>query len=80
MINLLRLNHIIDYAGLKHTVLAVKLGMSRTTLWSRLNGMSEFTPKEIEDLTKILRLNEEEKRKLYDTSPKKIDLDKRRKS
>lgn len=56
MTNVKRLKTLIDYSGYKYTVLAYKLGMSRTTLWSRLNGFSEFTIDEQHDIARILHL------------------------
>lgn len=59
----------IDYAGIKYTVLAYKLGVSRTTLWSRLNNLSEFTTDEVKDLCQILRLTKSERMEIFNDSP-----------
>lgn len=67
MTNLSLLKRYIEYSGMKLNVLSYKLGMSRTTLWSRLNGHSEFTSDEIRDICKVLRLNEKERENIFGT-------------
>lgn len=55
-----RLQTIIDRAGVTDTYIAEHLGMSRTTLYSRLNGETEFKPSEIACLRVLLHLTDEE--------------------
>ena len=73
MYNLELLKRKIAYSGIKLTVLSYKLGMSRTTLWSRLNDKSEFTSDEIKDLCRILYLNEDERNKIFNKSSMRND-------
>lgn len=65
MYNLQKLIQKIEYDGVKLSVLSYKIGVSRTTLWSRLTGRSMFTPDEIKCLCKALRLNEEERHEIF---------------
>lgn len=74
MCNIQRLQKKIKYEGLKLTVLSYKLGISRTTLWSRLNGHSEFTDAEIKDICRLLRLNEKERFEIFNIRPNSSDL------
>lgn len=76
MVNLSLLKRYIEYSGIKLNVLSIKIGVSRTTLWSRLNGHSEFTNEEIKDICKVLRLNEKERENIFNTG--KSDLQKRK--
>ena len=69
-IDLNKLNRTIKYSGVKVSILAIKIGVSRTTLWSRLTNKSEFTPDEVVQLIKALRLNETEQKEIFNISPK----------
>ena len=76
-INIIKLNRTIKYSGVKLSVLAIRLGISRTTLWSRLNNKSEFTPEEIRSLVEALRLNEDEREEIFGISSKSNYIPKR---
>ena len=75
--NLFKLNQAIKYSGVKLTVLAYKIGISRTTLWSRLNNHSEFTPEEIKQICNLLHLNEKEKEQIFNIYSKRNYIPKR---
>ncbi len=72
MVNLSLLKRYIEYSGIKLSVLSIKIGVSRTTLWSRLNGRSEFTSEEIKDICKVLRLNEKERQNIFNTGHRSL--------
>lgn len=65
MCNVKRLKQKIAYEGIKLTILSYKLGISRTTLWSRLSGHSEFTDTEIHDICRVLHLDEKERFEIF---------------
>lgn len=69
MCNVKRLKQKIRYEGVKLTVLSYRLGISRTTLWSRLSGHSEFTEAEVRDICRILHLNEAERFDIFYIRP-----------
>ena len=70
--NLLRRK--IEYDGIKVTVLSYRMGISRTTLWSRLHDKSEFKPDEEKDICRVLRLNEEERISIFGHDPIRNDI------
>lgn len=67
MVNLSLLKRYIEYSGIKLSVLSYKIGVSRTTLWSRLRGDSEFTKEELKDICMVLKLNEKERKNIFGT-------------
>lgn len=75
--NLLKLNQIIKYSGVKLIVLAYKIGISRTTLWSRLHNHSEFTPEEKRLICNALHLNEQERKEIFGIRSKNNYIPKR---
>lgn len=78
MVNTELLKRHIEYSGIKLTVLAIKIGVCRTTLWSRLNGTSEFKSDEIKDICRVLRLNEKERITIFNTDPLRNDIQRRK--
>lgn len=55
---------LIDNSGITKTFLSEKLGVSRTTLETRLKGETDFSLKELNILCEILRLTNEERKKI----------------
>lgn len=43
-------------AGYNYSTLAQSLGIGRTSLWRRVNGLSEFTATQLLMLTELLKL------------------------
>ena len=76
MVNLSLLNRKIKYEGIKLNVISYRIGISRTTLWSRLKGKSEFTIDEIKLLCEALHLTDEETKRIMGISPKTNDIPK----
>lgn len=52
-------------SGITITALCAKTGMSRQTLYNRLDGTMEFTVPQIEGLTRALRLSATERDRLF---------------
>lgn len=65
MTNYKLLKKMIRDRGLMQCYVADRMGVCRQTLYSRLNGRSEFTDREIEILTKLLRLTREERGRIF---------------
>lgn len=59
------LNKIIDESGLKRTFLAQRLGWSDTKLHNRTHGKSGWTIKDVDDVSKLLRLSRKQKRDIF---------------
>lgn len=64
MVDILYLGDLIDNSGVTKSFIAEKLGISRTTLDSRLSGKTDFSLKELNMLCSILRLTMEERQKI----------------
>ena len=62
-INLLKTK--ISESGIKMTILSEKTGISRETLYNRLNVNGEFKASEIVALTSALNLTKEERDKIF---------------
>ena len=62
-INLLKTK--ISESGIKMTILSEKTGISRETLYNRLNENGEFKASEIVALTSSLNLTKEERDKIF---------------
>ncbi len=62
-INLLKTK--ISESGIKMTILSEKTGISRETLYNRLNENGEFKASEIVALTSALNLTKEERDKIF---------------
>ena len=54
-----------EKSGLKITSIAEKAGISRETLYNRLNGCGEFKASEITSLTIVLNLSKEERDEIF---------------
>lgn len=63
--NLSYLNGKIDEIQIPITAIAEKMGVSRQTLYLKMNGQREFKASEIEKLCDILRLNETERSLIF---------------
>lgn len=55
--NMKLLKEIIDSKGMKYQFIAGKLGISRESLYNKLNGKTEFTAGEIRGIADALSLN-----------------------
>ena len=55
----------ISESGIKRTILSEKTGISRVTLYNRLNENGEFKASEIVALTSALNLTKEERDKIF---------------
>ena len=60
MTNSKKLRKAIKDSGMSIIFIAMKCDMSRQTLYNRINGRSEFTAKEIELLSDVLRLSKQQ--------------------
>ena len=65
MMNLEYLNDRISISCIPITVIAEKLGVSRQTLYNKMQGKREFKTSEVAKLCDILRLSTEEKRLVF---------------
>lgn len=65
MVNLKKLNETIKESGITMTALSRKSGVSRQTLYNRLDGVGEFTASEIVGVTAALRLSQEERESIF---------------
>lgn len=65
MVDLRKLDETIEKSGIKMTALSKKSGISRQTLYNRLNGIGEFTASEIVGITNALRLSAEEREDIF---------------
>lgn len=63
--NLNYLNDRIALSRIPITAIAEQLGVSRQTLYNKINGEREFKTSEITKLCEILRLTDEEKRLVF---------------
>lgn len=55
----------IKESGMMVSAIAEKSGIDRNTLYNRLKGRGEFTATEIVNLTSTLRLNKNERDKIF---------------
>ena len=65
MVDLRKLDETIKNSGIKMTALSEKSGISRQTLYNRLDGIGEFTASEIVGITSALRLSQEEREAIF---------------
>ena len=65
------LNYKIKQSGLKLGSIAETLGLSRTGLYNKINGSSEFFGSEIASLSELLNLSTEEREDIFFN--KKVD-------
>lgn len=54
MVNTVLLNELIDTSGLKREYIAQRVGISRQALYSKIQGESQFTVKEVAILSEVL--------------------------
>ena len=69
--DLKNLNNKIDEINIPITTIAEKIGISRQSLYLKLNGLCDFKVSEINSLCDILRLTSEEKSLIFFTD--KVD-------
>ncbi len=55
----------IEESGLKQIFIAEQLGIDRASLYNKLNGKSEFTMKEIVNLSRVLHIDDKEKLHIF---------------
>lgn len=67
MPNIDLLKETIDESGMTMVAISNKSGITRETLYNRLNGIGEFTASEIVGLTKALKLSLEERDSIFFT-------------
>lgn len=53
------MKNIISSSGRSVSFIAIKLGISRESLYNKMNGVTEFKASEIVNLTKLLNLSKE---------------------
>lgn len=54
MVNTRMLNELIDASGLKREYIAQRVGISRQALYSKIQGETQFTIKEVAVLSEVL--------------------------
>lgn len=59
------LNYKIKESGYRFNFIADKMSISRTALYNKINGKTEFYASEIQSLSEILNLGIEEKEKIF---------------
>ena len=57
MVNTSKLNQRIDESGLKRGYIAESLGITRQSLFSKVNNSTEFLSSEVQDLCKLLGID-----------------------
>lgn len=60
-----KLQQIIEASGVTMTALADKMGVSRTTIYNKVNGASEFSISEIAKFCSVLRLSDAERDAIF---------------
>lgn len=65
MVNLVELNKIIDDKKISKELLARMLGLSGQGIRNKLEGKNQFTVKEMNELSKILLLTDEQKLDIF---------------
>ena len=58
MTNTAMLKSLIDESGYKREHVAKKLGISRFALYQKVNGQSDFTTTEVQNLCEVLGIND----------------------
>ena len=59
------LKEIISKSGLTIVAIAEKTGVSRETIYNRLNGKGEFRASEMVALSKVLNMSKEDRDKIF---------------
>lgn len=65
MVNLEALKCAIKDSGMTMTSVAVRSGIKRPTLYSKMNGVGEFTAGDIMGICEALRLNKTEREAIF---------------
>ena len=65
MTDIEKLKEIISESGMTMVSIAKKAGISRETLYNRLNGIGEFTASEIVGLTRSLKLSCRQRNEIF---------------
>lgn len=59
------LQHKIKESGMTMVAICEKSGIERATMYNRLNGVGEFTAKEIVSLSEVLHLSKPDRDKIF---------------
>lgn len=65
MVNIDLLKETIDNSGMTKVSISGRAGISRETLYNRLDGIGEFTASEIMGITRALKLSKEEREDIF---------------
>lgn len=65
MTNSLLLNYKIKKSGFKVEFIAKEMNLSRAGLYNKINGKSEFYASEIQKLSKLLKLDTDEREDIF---------------
>lgn len=65
MVDLKTLNKTIDQSGMKLSAISDKMGVTRTTLYNKVSGRTEFNASEIETLANVLHLSEKDRNSIF---------------
>lgn len=68
MTNIRLLKSVIDESGMTMVAISEKSGISRQTLYNRMDGVGEFTASEIVGLTRALKLKKSVRDQIFLTS------------
>lgn len=60
MVNALAIKQRLKFIGMPQQRLAAEIGISRSTFFLKINGMSEFTADELQKIAEILKLTDDE--------------------
>lgn len=59
------LHEIIDDSGMTMAAISEKAGMNRATLYNRLDGIGEFSAREIMGLCNALRISKDDRERIF---------------
>lgn len=65
MTDIAMLKEVINESGMTMVAIAEKSGIERTTLYNRLNGIGDFTAREIVGLTNALHLTKPQRDRIF---------------
>lgn len=73
MVDFAELRKVINDSGMSITFIADKMGIERSNLYTRLNETVEFRVSEIENITKVLRLTDKQRDKIFFAKKRESD-------
>lgn len=65
MVNIEKLQEVIENSGMTMVAVSRKSGITRETLYNRMNGVGDFTAREILGLVQALKLNKTERDQIF---------------